>query len=55
MEKLKGANFAQWKSHVHDIMILKDQYFPIEGVAKKSSIMIYEAWMSLERKSLATI
>lgn len=28
---------------------------PIEGVAKKPSTMTYEAWMSLDKKAIATI
>jgi hypothetical protein len=55
MEKLNGANFSLWKSQMEDILILKDQYFPIEGVAKKPSLMTYEDWIKLERKAIATI
>ena len=53
MEKLNGANFALWKSQMEDILILKDQYLPIEGVAKKPSLMIVEDWNKLDRKAIA--
>lgn len=55
MEKLSGANFALWKSHMEDILILKDQYFPIEGTTKKPSSMTNEEWNKLDRKVIATI
>lgn len=35
MEKLKRAKFSLWKSQIKDILILKDQYLPIEGTTKK--------------------
>ena len=55
MEKLNGANFALWKSQMEDILILKDQYLPIEGVAKKPSSMTVEHWSKLDRKAIATV
>ena len=55
MEKLKGGNFALWKSQMEDILILKHQYLPIEGVAKKPSSMAVEDWSKLDRKAIATI
>ena len=55
MEKLNGANFSLWKSQMDDILILKDQCLPIEGVAKKPSTMVDEGWKKLDRKAIATI
>ena len=55
MEKLNGANFALWKSQMEDILILKDQFLPIEGLAKKPSGMTDEDWNKLDRKAIATI
>jgi hypothetical protein len=55
MEKLNGANFSLWKSQMEDILILRDQYFPIEGIAKKPSSMTNEDWLKLDRKAIATI
>ena len=55
MEKLNGANFSLWKSQMEDILILKDQCLPIEGAAKKPSMMADEDWKKLDRKSIATI
>jgi hypothetical protein len=40
---------------MEDILILKDKYFPIEGVAKKPLSMIYEYWIKLDRKVIAII
>jgi len=40
MENLNEVNFTLWKSYMEDILILKDKYFPIEGVAKKPLSMI---------------
>ena len=40
---------------MQDILILKDQYFPIEGVTKKPSSMTYEEWDKFDRKAIATI
>ena len=39
MEKLNGTNFSLWKEQMEDILILKDQYFPIEGATSKPSSM----------------
>jgi hypothetical protein len=55
MEKLNGANFSLWKSQMEDILILRDQYFPIEGIEKKPSSMTNEDWLKLDRKVIATI
>ena len=55
MEKLSGANFALWKSRMEDILILKDQYLPIEGTTKKPSSMTNEEWNKLDRKVIAII
>ena len=55
MEKLNGTNFAMWKAQMEDILILKDQYLPIEGVASKPSSMKDEEWNKLDRKAIATI
>lgn len=55
MEKFSGANFAIWKSHMEDILILKDQCFPIEGTTMKPSSMTNEEWNKLDRKAIATI
>jgi hypothetical protein len=55
MEKLSGANFSLWKSQMEDILILKDQYLPIEGTTKKPSSMTNEEWNKLDRKAIATI
>jgi len=38
-----------------DILILKDQYFPIEGVTKKPSSMIDDEWNKLDRKMISII
>ena len=40
---------------MEDILILKDQYFPIEGTTKKPSSMKNEEWNKLDRKAIATI
>ena len=55
MEKLNGTNFALWKSQMEDVLILKDQCFPIEGVVKKPSMMTDEDWKNLDRKAIDTI
>lgn len=55
MEKLSEANFTIWKSQMEDILILKDQYVPIEGTTKKLSLMKNEEWNKLDRKAIATI
>ena len=55
MEKLSGVNFALWKSQMVDILVLKDQYLPIEGATKKPSSMTNEEWNKLDRKAIATI
>lgn len=55
MEKLNGANFSLWKSQMEDILILKDQWFPIEGATKKPSMMADEDWKKLDWKAIATI
>ena len=55
LEKLSGANFALWKSQMEDTLILKNQYFPIEGTTKKPSSMTNEEWNKLDRKTIATI
>ena len=55
MEKLNGTNFALWKAQMEDILILKDQYLPIEGAASKPSSMTDEEWNKLDRKAIATI
>ena len=55
MEKLNGTNFALWKAQMEDIVILKYQYFPIEGAASKPSSMTDEEWNKLDRKAIATI
>ena len=55
MEKLNGANFALWKSQMEDILILKDQYLPIEAIAKKPSSMTVDDWNKLDRKAIATV
>ena len=55
MEKLNETNFSLWKAQMEDILILKDQYFPIEGAASKPSSMEDEEWNKLDRKAIATI
>ena len=40
---------------MEDILILKYQYFSIEGVTKKPSSMPYEEWDKLDRKAIAKI
>ena len=55
VEKLNGANFALRESQMEYILILKDPYLPIEGVAKKLSSMTVEDWSKLDRKAIATI
>ena len=40
---------------MEDILILKDQYLPIEGTTKKPSSMKNEEWNKLNRKAIATI
>ena len=55
MEMLNGANFSLWKSQMEDILILKDQYLPIDGTTKKLSSMTNEEWNKLDRKEIATI
>ena len=55
MKKLNGVNFAPWKSQMEDILILKDQCFPIEGATKKPSTMVDEDWKKLDKKAIATI
>ena len=55
MEKLSGDNFALWKSQMEDILILKDQYFPIKGTINKPSSMTNEEWNKLDRKEISTI
>ena len=55
MEKLNGANISLWKSQMEDVLILKDQYLSIEGVAKKPSLMRDEEWNKMDRKAIATI
>ena len=55
MEKLNGTNFSLWKAQMEYILILKDQYFPIEGATSKPSSMTNEEWNKLDRKAIATI
>ena len=55
MEKLNGTNFSLWKAQMEDILILKDQYFPIEGATSKPSSMTDEEWNNLDKKVIATI
>ena len=55
MEKLNGTNFALWKAQMEDILILKYQYFSIEGASSKPSSMTDEEWNKLDRKAIATI
>ena len=55
MEKLNGTNFSLWKVQMEYILILKDQYFPIEGASSKPSSMVDEEWNNLDRKSIAKI
>lgn len=55
IKKLNGANFTPWKSQMEDILILKDQYFLIEGIEKKPSSMMNEEWINLDRKVILTI
>ena len=55
MGKLNGTNFTLWKEQMEEILILKDQYFPIEGATSKPSSMTYEEWKNLDRKVIATI
>ena len=55
MEKLNGANFSLWKYQMENILILKDQCFPIEGVTKNPSTMVDEYWNKLDLKSNSTI
>jgi hypothetical protein len=55
MEKLNESNVSLWKLQMEDILILRDQYFPIEGITKKLSSMTNEDWLELDRKSIATI
>lgn len=55
MEKLSGLNFALWKSQMEDTLILKDQYFPIEGTTKKPSSMTNEECNNQDRKAISTI
>ena len=40
---------------MEDILILKDQCLPIEGVAKNPSMMEDEDWKKLDKKAIATI
>ena len=40
---------------MEDILILKDQYFPIEGATSKPSSMTNEEWNKFDRKAIATI
>ena len=40
---------------MEDILILKYQYFPIEGAPSKPSSMSDEEWNKLDRKAIATI
>ena len=40
---------------MEDILILKDQYFPIEGQTSKPSSMTDEEWNKFDRKAIATI
>jgi hypothetical protein len=49
MEKMNGDHFSLWKSQMEDILILRDQYFSIEGVAKKSSLMTNNKVIDLTR------
>ena len=55
MEKLNGDNFSLWKYQMENISILKDQCFPIAGVAKKPSMMEDEDWKKMDRKAITTI
>ena len=55
MENLNGTNFSMWKAQMEDILILKDQYFPIEGATSKPSSMTDEEWNNLDKKVIATI
>lgn len=55
MEKLNGDNFALRKSQMEDILIHKDQCLPIEGVAKKPSMMAYGDWKKMDREAIATV
>ena len=38
---------------MEDVLILKDQYLSIEGIAKKPSSMTNEEWNKLDRGRLA--
>jgi hypothetical protein len=40
---------------MEDTLILRDHYFPIEGKAKKPSLMTNEDWLKLDRKAISTI
>ena len=40
---------------MENILILKDQYLPVEGTIKKPSLMTNEEWNKLDRKAIATI
>lgn len=55
MVKLNEANFSLWKFQMEDILILKDQYWPIEGISKKPTTIVDEDWNKLDRKAIATI
>ena len=55
MDKLNEINFALWKAQMEEILILKDQYLPIEGAASKPSSMTDEEWSKLDRMAIATI
>ena len=55
MANLNGTNFSLWKAQMEDILILKYQYFPIEGESSKPSSMTDEEWNKFDRKAIATI
>ena len=40
---------------MEDILILKDQYLPIEGVSKKPTTMTNEDWKKLDKKAIVSI
>jgi hypothetical protein len=55
MEKLNGAIFSLWKSLMEDILILRDPYFPIEGIEKQPSSMMNDDCRKTYRKVIAII
>ena len=55
VDKFNGANFSLLKVQMNDILIIKDQYFLIEGVVKKPSSMMDEEWNNMDKNTITTI